>query len=252
VRRTPLINPIVLGTALLGAGCGVQAASPPKEEPAITVPSLVRLSPLVEREAHVSLPLLQRDSARREAETLTLRVRNVNCQGIGTGSGFAVSRKVLITNRHVLTGADALEVNTWDGHTFEVSVALVGSLGDLGIAEVDGSLPRVAHFGSSASAGDLVTAVGYPLGGPLTLSPGTVVDETDGRRFDIAGPVLRLTTPIEPGNSGGPVLDSGGRVVAVIFATEIATGLALAIPVDTLVRLAEAGGFQSVPPCGFQ
>lgn len=241
---------IVALAALVVTGCGVQAQAPPKEEPTVTVPPVVRLSPLAEQEAHFEVPALQRDSARRNAETLTVRVRNINCEGIATGSGFAVTPRILVTNRHVLAGADTLDVNTWDGRTLPVQVAAVGALGDLGVAEVDGSLPRIARFSDRVDAGDVVAAVGYPLGGPLTISPGTVVDRVAGSLFGIPGSVLRLTSHVEPGNSGGPVLDITGRVVAIVFAKEVATGLALAIPVDTLVELAKAGGFQALPACG--
>lgn len=228
----------------------MQAAAPPNDTPTVSTPSVVQLSPLVEREAHVLVPVLGRDSARRHAEVLTVRVRNINCEGVATGSGFAITPHILVTNRHVLAGADALEVNTWDGHTLSVQVAAVGALGDLGIATVDGTLPSTAKFGPRAGAGDVVAAVGYPLGGPLTISPGTVVDRVDGSPFGIPGSVLRLTSHVQPGNSGGPVLDSRGRVVAIIFAEENATGLALAIPVDTLVQQADLGGFETLPPCG--
>ena len=97
-----------------------------------------------------------------------------------------------------------------------------------------------------------MTVVGYPLGGALAFSSGIVVDRIEGTGFGIDGEVLRLTAHVEHGNSGGPVLDRSGRVVGVVFAIEVATGLALAIPTDTLLALARTGGFENVPPCGAQ
>jgi S1-C subfamily serine protease len=61
---------------------------------------------------------------------------------------------------------------------------------------------------------------------------------------------MRITTNVEPGNSGGSLLDNQGRVVGIVYAIEVATGYGLAIPLDTLRTLVQAGGFQSVPPCG--
>jgi S1-C subfamily serine protease len=79
-----------------------------------------------------------------------------------------------------------------------------------------------------------------------------VIDRVDGGKFDVEGTVLRLTATVVPGNSGGPVLDSKGRVVAIVYAIETATGFGLAIPVDTMRRLVDAGGYTGVPACGFE
>ena len=61
---------------------------------------------------------------------------------------------------------------------------------------------------------------------------------------------MRLTANVQPGNSGGPVLNRRGRVIGIVYAIEIATGYGLAIPPDTLRTLTSAGGFQNVPACG--
>jgi S1-C subfamily serine protease len=238
--------------ALFASGCAGQAEEPPEAEPAITVPELERVASGVPAAVRARTPVLARDSAERKARALTVRVRNVSCEGVGTGSGFALSDHVLITNRHVLTGADSLEVSTWDGKTFTVGTARVGVLGDLGVAVVGGTLPRAGEYGPAPKQRDRITVVGYPRGGPLTLSEGTVIDRVDGAEFDVEGTVVRLTATVVPGNSGGPVLDAKGRVVAIVYAIEIATGFGLAIPVDTMRRLVGAGGYTEVPACGFE
>jgi S1-C subfamily serine protease len=143
-----------------------------------------------------------------------------------------------------------LQVSTWDGRSLDVTAAAVGAIGDLGVARVNGHLPEVVHFGPEVHGGDRITVAGYPLGGPLTLTHGVVVDRVPGAPFDVPGPVLRITARVEHGNSGGPVLDGQGRVVAIVFAIETATGYGLAIPNDTVRRLANEGGFQNVPACG--
>jgi len=236
-------------SALLVTGCAATASAPPKQSPALDVPTLESVSAVVERVVRLRLQPIAARSIRRAAEEMTVRVRNVSCDGIWVGSGFAIAPRVLLTNRHVLAGASELEINTWDGEDDSVGTAFVGALGDLGVATTDRPLPKVARFGLPAKAGDLVTVVGYPLGGPLTLAQGTVIDRVDGAPFGINGAVLRLTAAVEHGNSGGPVLDSQGHVVAVVFAIETATGFGLAIPIDTVAALVRAGGFQNVPPC---
>jgi S1-C subfamily serine protease len=246
-RRAAILIGIIFGAC----GCSLMVEEPPEAEPDITVPEVVGVSSDVPAAERVRLPRLARDSAARQAKRLTVRVRNISCDGIGRGSGFAVGRDVLVTNRHVLAGAEDLEVSTWDGRTLEASSAVVGVLRDIGVVEVDGRLPSVGEFGPPPEPGDAVTAVGYPLGGPLTLSEGTIVDRVDGADYlGVPGTVMRLTARVQKGNSGGPVLDRKGRIVGVVYALEVSTGFGLAIPVDTVRRLVEVGGFEDVPPCG--
>lgn len=242
--------PAAFGFACIVAGCGAVASAPPRPRPPVVNPPVAAISPAVERAAHLTIRPVAAESVHRAAEEITVRVRNVSCEGISLGSGFAVTPHVLLTNRHVLAGASELDINTWDGRDTSVDAAEVGALGDLGVVETTESLPKVAHFGRPAKAGDLVTVVGYPLGGPLTFAPGTVVDRVDGTPFGINGSVVRLTAKVEHGNSGGPVLNAHGQVVAVVFAIEISTGFGLAIPVDTVASLVRAGGLEDVPPCG--
>jgi S1-C subfamily serine protease len=242
---------VLSGVILWACGCSLVAEEPPEDTPDVTVPELVEVSNDVPAAGRVRIPRLARDSAERQAKRLTVRVRNISCQGVGRGSGFAVARDILVTNRHVIAGADRLEVSTWDGRTLEASSAVVGVLRDIGVVEVDGRLPLVGEFGPPLEPGDVLTAVGYPLGGPLTLSEGTVVDRVDGADYlGVPGTVMRITAPIQKGNSGGPVLDRRGRIVGIVYALEVDTGFGLAIPVDTVRRLVDIGGFEDVPACG--
>ncbi len=236
--------------ALLAGGCALLAEEPPEDVPEVTVPDLVEVSAAVSSAERVRLPPLARDSAARRARRITVRVRNLSCQGVALGSGVALGPDLLVTNRHVLAGAEDLEVSTWNGRTFDVASAQVGVLGDIGLVRVEGRLPLAGAYGRPPEEGDPVTAVGYPRGGPLTLSEGVVVDRVDGANFDVPGTVVRLTTTVRPGNSGGPLLDRRGRIAAIVYAIERGTGFGLAIPVDTLGRLERAGGFEAVPPCG--
>jgi S1-C subfamily serine protease len=237
-------------TLLTVGGCGLQASAPPDEEPKVVAPTLKSVSGEVPEAVRVKVPRIAAESFQRRARKLTVRVRNISCLGVGIGSGFAVARDLLITNRHVLAGAAVLEVSTWDGRTLEVDAAEVGVLGDLGVAVVNGRLPGIGSYGRPPQETAPLTVAGYPLGGKLALREGTVIDYVDGYRFGIPGQVMRLSARVQPGNSGGPVLNGKGKIVAVVFALELATGYGLAIPVDTLRSLARTGGFESVPACG--
>jgi S1-C subfamily serine protease len=204
---------------------------------------------------------LASDSKTRHAQRLTLRVRNISCSGVGTGSGWAIDEHTLITNRHVLEGAAILELNAWDGTSIDgdVSRAQIGRLVDIAIATISQPLPAVAETGPPPQPRDAVTAVGYPLGGELTLAEGRVLRYRDGNTLhpEIAydGQVIELDTKIKHGNSGGPLLDSKGRVVGVIYAGEPgetyedAVRVAYAIPLDEAHKLLREGGTQAVEPC---
>ena len=240
---------VALLAVAVAPGCGL-VEEPPAAPPADVAPPVVPEVAAARGIDRVVVPPLSRDGFQRRAERITVRVRNLSCQGVGTGSGFAIDASTLVTNRHVVAGADLLEINTFEGRTLEVTAAQVGVLGDLAFVTVDGALPVAADLGGQTAPGSEIAAVGYPLGGPLTLSRGTVIDRVPGDGFAVQGPVVRISAEVQPGNSGGPLLDRRGRVAGVVYAIEVATGFGLAIPMDTVDSLLAAGGTTSVPPCG--
>lgn len=232
------------------SGCGLIADAPPDATPAEMAPALVAEAPEADGIMKVRLPVLNRDGFRRQAANLTMRIRNLTCDGLATGSGFALDRHTIVTNRHVVVGAERLEVDTSDGRLLDVRLAQVAVLGDIALVEVDQPLPVLADFVTGAASGMQIAAVGYPLGGPFTISRGRIVDRVSGARFDLDWEVLRVTAEVRPGNSGGPLFDAKGRVMGVVFATEIATGYGLAIPIETMNAFIAEGGLEGVPACG--
>lgn len=165
-------------------------------------------------------------------ERAALRVRNVGCGSVSSGSGFAVSEHVFVTNRHVIGGAAILQVSTFDGH--DISVTATGSVtvADLALVWTKESLPAWLPLASSdPSVGAKVTAVGYPLGGPLTTTHGKVL----GYGADPVGwsslPMLVNDAPIEHGSSGSPLIDDRGQIVGVVYASD---GDRFAVPVNVL------------------
>jgi S1-C subfamily serine protease len=162
----------------------------------------------------------------------------------GTGSGFLWDDQGhIVTNFHVIQGADALEVTFFDHSTAEASVIGQWPDKDLAVLKV-AQPPKEAHPISLASSknlkvGQFVFAIGNPFGLDQTLTMGVVsalgrsIQSVSNRRID---EVIQTDAAINPGNSGGPLVDSSGRLVGVNTAiyspSGSSAGIGFAVPSD--------------------
>lgn len=223
----------VLLTAVLALGACVPA--PPPEEPRADVAVLEGLD-LDEPAA---------ESVLRRAREITVRIRSLGCDQLGIGSGFVLPGGVVVTNRHVVEEPREVTLNTWDGRSLRAAVDGVAVDSDLAVLTLaaDPGLPVAELAGEPPEPGQDVIAVGYPGGGPATVSTGRVVDVTDAQVLGEPAGVVVVDAPIRQGNSGGPLLDEQGRVVGVVFALDVRTGYGLAVPVTTLLERLGADAF---------
>ncbi len=154
-----------------------------------------------------------------QAQRMTVRVRNVGCTQLKTGTGFAYDGRTLITNRHVIENTRELQVTTYDGRTVEVTAASATTVADLAIITIDESIGVGAVLAQQDPVeGDPISVVGYPKGGRLTTVTGVVLGSTSDPLGAALGSVLATSAPVEPGSSGSPVLNERGEVVGVIYA----------------------------------
>jgi len=154
-----------------------------------------------------------------QAQRMTVRVRNVGCTQLKTGTGFAYDGRTLITNRHVIENTRDLQVTTYDGRTVEVTAASATTVADLAIITIDESIGVGAVLAQQDPVeGDSISVVGYPKGGRLTTVTGVVLGQTSDPLGAALGSVLATSAPVEPGSSGSPVLNERGEVVGVIYA----------------------------------
>lgn len=165
--------------------------------------------------------------------SLELRGGRGRARAGGSGSGFVVTPDgYLLTNSHVVTAATAGAELRVRGASGEVGVGrLVGDdpATDLAVVHVDPACLPAPAAGTSAAAlaleplarprpGQLAVAIGNPLGFELTVSTGVVSAlgrSLRGRGGRLIDDVLQHTAPLNPGNSGGPLLDSAGRLLGV-------------------------------------
>lgn len=156
----------------------------------------------------------------------------------GMGTGFAISKDGLVaTNLHVIGEARAIFVQTADGKSFKVTQVYASDRGlDLAVLRVEGLELPALELGDSLAVeqGEQVIALGNPQGLKYSVVSGVV-----SSRREMAGRgMLQLAIPIEPGNSGGPVLDQKGRVLGIVTMKSLVTeNLGFAVEVAELKRL---------------
>ena len=158
----------------------------------------------------------------------------------GQGSGFIIDRGgVILTNSHVVNGADKVTVTLKDGRIFEGKVRGADAVTDLAVVKIDGGSLPVAALGNSdqIQVGDWAIAVGNPLGLDNTVTLG-IISTLKRSSAQVGIPDKRLDfiqtdAAINPGNSGGPLVNDQGEVIGINTAIRAdAMGIGFAIPIN--------------------
>jgi S1-C subfamily serine protease len=186
------------------------------------------------------------------AEQLTPRVAAVQVSqrrrdgSIAAGAGSAVvitNDGFLLTNAHVVGRAEAGRVAFADGTTVPFRVVGSDPLSDLAVIRADGATPAPAELGEASQlrVGQLVVAVGNPLGLAGTVTAGVVsalgrsLPARDGDNVRIVDDVIQTDAALNPGNSGGALVTASGAVVGINTAVA-GVGVGLAIPINGITR----------------
>lgn len=170
------------------------------------------------------------------------------------GSGVIIeSRGIVVTNNHVIKGADDIRVALADGREFKCRILLKDERFDLAILQIEGEGPFPAiKFGNTDSieVGDIVLAIGNPFGVGQTVTSG-IVSALARNRVGVSdfGFFIQTDAAINPGNSGGALIDMSGRLMgintAIFSRSGGSNGIGFAIPanlVRAVAETAESGG----------
>jgi S1-C subfamily serine protease len=167
----------------------------------------------------------------------------------GTGSGFVIDKRGhILTNYHVIQGADAVRATLFDGSAHPARIVGSDASNDVAVLRIQTSADKLVPvtFGDSSRVlvGQKVLALGNPFGLERTLTTGIVssldrsLKAKNGRM--IKG-IIQTDAAINPGNSGGPLLNSRGQVIgmntAIISQVGQSAGISFAVPINSITRI---------------
>jgi S1-C subfamily serine protease len=255
MRPRTLLALLVLGLALLNATptAGVVPTATPAPEPTLVSPQPA-LPGMVSLEQDI---IAVYETVGRGVVNITNRsyaydwfFRPVPQEGSGSGIVYDQEGHI-ITNYHVIEGAEELFVTLPDESTVLAEVVGSDPSNDLAVikVEADPTLLQPVPLGESDDlrVGQFVVAIGNPFGFERTLTVGVVsalgrVIQSSDESF--IGEIIQTDAAINPGNSGGPLLDLSGRIIGVntaIFSpSQASAGIGFAVPVDTVRRVVPA------------
>lgn len=201
-------------------------------------------------------PAIAADPEVQAAADSVVRVLSTAC-GLGVeGSGWAVAPGLIVTNAHVIAGADDTTVTTRHGIELDATPVYYAPRDDLALLRVEAEIPTLS-FTQRRPVGADAAVLGYPENGPFSLSPArigetrTTISEDSYGNGPLEREIVAMGGSVRSGNSGGPLLDAAGRVVGTVFAatTSGAAG-GFAVPAE-LVREALERTSESVEtgPC---
>jgi 2-alkenal reductase len=227
------------------------AAAPTPTATLQVAPSPTPLSPAMPRDLDAEEQLLINIYKRVGPAVVNISVAGSGPGlGGGSGSGFVYDTKGhIVTNNHVVEGARRIIVSFSDATQIEGQIVGADPGSDLAVVKVNVSadLLHPVELGDSSNlqVGQQAIAIGNPFGLERTMTTGIIsavgrVIQLAGDRFSLPQ-LIQTDAALNPGNSGGPLLDSRGRVIGVttlIFSeTGTAAGVGLAIPVNTVKRV---------------
>lgn len=163
------------------------------------------------------------------------------CFGSGSGSGFRVGNWI-VTNKHVVEDATKISIKV-PNHQKAIQISTWHPAPDDDLAFLllpNSNMPELKLVDLDAISGDLVALVGHPLGGAREVRRGRVFELLDDMKEDSKTFVFSVTAEALPGDSGGPAINSEGKVMGVTYAIDLLESRALVIPATRVSALLDS------------
>ncbi|GAA2660268.1 MarP family serine protease [Streptomyces vastus] len=230
---SPVLSQAIRGSSLLGTVQDVMPETTPawfsRATSALTEAGFPQVFNPFESEPATSVAKPSGDSvtaaANRAATRSSVKVEGVAGGQGREGSGFVYASEHVMTNAHVVAGIDEPTVRVGGtGRAYEARVVLFDPDKDVAVLHVPGLEAPVLPFDNSATRGDSAVVAGYPQDGGLDLQAATVANKIQARGQNIYGSdivtreIYSIRSTVLPGNSGGPLLTTDGKVYGVVFA----------------------------------
>jgi S1-C subfamily serine protease len=192
--------------------------------------ALHRIDPRVTvqgRSPNVAAPnsKIARDPEVQAAESSVVRVLGTAC-GLGVeGSGWIAAPGLVVTNAHVVAGETDTSVTPSGSSSLDATPVHYDPTNDLALLRVDGLPGPALSFAPQVTSGTAGAVLGFPENGPFTIAParvgvtGPVVTQDSYGRGPVTRQLTALRGEVRSGNSGGPLIDAGGRVMGTVFAS---------------------------------
>jgi S1-C subfamily serine protease len=185
-------------------------------------------------------PSVLRAPGVRRAAPSVVRVLGTAC-GLGiSGSGWVVSRGLVVTNAHVVAGERDTTIDSVNAPPLPAQAVAFDSKNDIAVLSVSGGLNAPPLEQAEPREGQSAAIMGFPENQPLTMRPArlgrtvTVLSEDAYGRGPVTRKITSFRGEVRPGNSGGPLVDSRGRVVGTVFASRIQGSVGYAVPPDVV------------------
>lgn len=178
------------------------------------------------------------DNATTQTQSSVVKISTWGCGSLGSGSGFIVSKNTIVTNAHVIAGADRTSIQDQAGNIFVARAVWFDPLLDIALLAIETpfSAPILEISTQRLNPGTPTRVMGFPGGGAFTINDATILGSIDAEGYDIyqkqktSRKLYAIRSDIVPGNSGGPLINDNGKVAGVIIGhstTQNHTGYAI-------------------------
>jgi S1-C subfamily serine protease len=188
--------------------------------------TFIGTEPSFDKDITVSRNFTELDGAITKASPSVFKVTSWGCGATSLGSGFLTTSKNIVTNAHVIAGATRISVQPKGSDESYIAQPILFDPGlDLAVLSISVELPQkpLAFHSGAVAAGDIGSVLGYPGGNAFQDNDAIILESLAAKGYDIYGQsavtrtIYAMRANVVPGNSGGPVIDTAGAVLGLVF-----------------------------------